>query len=148
MTLPEGRTVAWQLPKPGRRVRTWLAARHLLQAFGTAHDPPHDGEKSKKQADHKYQGDQADQPIEKADPEGADLESVVGLDPFRRIAPVDVSDDHADEASDPDDQAGQIENIDDLRSAAFSRIAAGDGRVDLRRALTVGNKVDDGAAAR
>src|SRR5207249_2304808 len=124
------------LPEPSRRVWAGLAARHLLQALGTAHDPPDNREKSKEHADHDNQGDQADQPVEKADPEGADLESIVALDPFRRVGTVDISDDHADEASDPDDQAGQIENIDDLRGAAFSRIAAGDSRVDLRRALT------------
>src|SRR5205807_68044 len=87
--------------------------------------------------------------IEQTDPEGAYLESVMGPDPVRRVGAVHIGHYHADDAGQADDQADQIEDVDDLGGLALDRIAASPDRVDLGRVPALGrDEIDYRAAAR
>src|SRR6266851_5351669 len=112
------------LPQPRRRVLIWRALSQQFQSLGRPNDPPDEGEHRKEQTDDDERRQQAQKSIEKADPEGTDLESVVGPDPFRRVGPVHVSHDHADDAGHPDDQADEIEDVDDPGALALGRVVS------------------------
>src|SRR5579872_742053 len=100
-----------------------------LQAFDAADDEPDQRQEQNQPADQDMQRDEADHAIEQPDPEGANLETVVRPHPVGHVVAIDIGDDPADEVRDLDDQADEIENVNDGRGSALRRIAAGNDRL-------------------
>jgi hypothetical protein len=95
-------------PKPACHIRVRLAVRRVFDPLGAADDHPDHVEQQDRETDQHERAEDADRDEQQADPERADLESVMRLRPGRGIVPVDVGDDDADQAGKGKDEPTEV----------------------------------------
>ena len=86
----------------------------VFHAFHAAHHQPDYPENQNKQPDSHYPEKEAEQHHYKTNPEGTDLELVMGLQPLRCVTPVHVSDDDTDDAEKLNDDVDHHQQVHDL----------------------------------